>query len=136
MGISNNLVRNNLEKPAVSPAPIGHRYRRHEPEKTALYPIVEQHLSTLTGELTLNHASLPAFVVEEFRKYLRCGRLEHGFLRVKCDGCRHEHLVAFSCKGRGFCPSCGARRERVGNLPLILSCVTARRDWQIMIDRS
>jgi len=110
MGISNNLVRNNLEKPAVSPVPIGHRYRRHEPEKTALYPIVEQHLSTLTGELTLNHASLPAFVGEEFRKYLRCGRLEHGFLRVKCDGCRHEHLVAFSCKGRGFCPSCGARR--------------------------
>jgi ribosomal protein S27E len=23
--------------------------------------------------------------------------LEHGFLRVKCNGCRHEHLVAFSC---------------------------------------
>jgi len=22
----------------------------------------------------------------------------------------HEHLVAFSCKRRGFCPSCGARR--------------------------
>jgi ribosomal protein S27E len=110
MGISNNSGRNKLEKPAVSPVPIGHRYRRHEQEKTALYPIIEQHLSTLTGELTLNHASLPAFVVEEFRKYLRCGRLEHGFLRVKCDGCRHEHLVAFSCKGRGFCPSCGARR--------------------------
>ena len=28
----------------------------------------------------------------------------------QCDGCRHEHLVAFSCKRRGFCPSCGARR--------------------------
>jgi len=53
---------------------------------------------------------LPAFVVDEFRNYLRCGRLEHGFIRVKCDGCRHEHLVAFSCKRRGFCPSCGARR--------------------------
>ena len=38
------------------------------------------------------------------------GLLEHGFLRVKCDGCRHEHLVAFSCNRRGFCPSCGARR--------------------------
>jgi ribosomal protein S27E len=23
--------------------------------------------------------------------------LEHGFLRAKCEGCRHEHLVAFSC---------------------------------------
>ena len=36
--------------------------------------------------------------------------LKHGFLRVKCNGCRFEHLVAFSCKLRGFCPSCGARR--------------------------
>jgi hypothetical protein len=31
-------------------------------------------------------------------------------VRVKCNGCRDEHLVAFSCKRRGFCPSCGARR--------------------------
>ncbi len=38
------------------------------------------------------------------------GRLEHGFLRVQCDTCYAEHLVAFSCKRRGFCPSCGARR--------------------------
>lgn len=36
--------------------------------------------------------------------------IEHGFLRVRCDKCRFERLVAFSCKKRGFCPSCGARR--------------------------
>ena len=47
---------------------------------------------------------------QEFEDYLKCGRLEYGFLRVKCEACRHEHLVAFSCKRRGFCPSCGARR--------------------------
>ena len=46
----------------------------------------------------------------EFEDYLKCGRLEHGFLRVRCDACHAEHLVAFSCKRRGFCPSCGARR--------------------------
>ena len=46
----------------------------------------------------------------EFTDYLRCGRLEHGFLRVRCESCHAEHLVAFSCKRRGFCPSCGARR--------------------------
>ncbi len=34
----------------------------------------------------------------------------HGFLRVHCQDCRAERLVAFSCKRRGFCPSCGARR--------------------------
>jgi len=46
----------------------------------------------------------------EFEDYLKCGRFEHGFLRVRCDTCHAEHLVAFSCKRRGFCLSCGARR--------------------------
>ena len=36
--------------------------------------------------------------------------VRHGFLRVRCDSCHAEHLVAFSCKKHGFCPSCGARR--------------------------
>ncbi|MDG2278428.1 MAG: transposase zinc-binding domain-containing protein [Pseudomonadales bacterium] len=35
-------------------------------------------------------------------------RLAHCFIRVTCDGCRHEHLLAFPCKRRGVCPSCGA----------------------------
>jgi hypothetical protein len=29
---------------------------------------------------------------------------------VKCRECPQEFLVAFSCKGRGLCPSCGAKR--------------------------
>jgi hypothetical protein len=40
----------------------------------------------------------------------QCGRLEHGFIRVQCTSCHKDGLVAFSCKRRGFCPSCGARR--------------------------
>ena len=27
-----------------------------------------------------------------------------------CEDCRQDEVVAFSCKGRGFCPSCGTRR--------------------------
>ena len=63
-------------------------------------------------EALLTHRGqwLPAYVREEFEGYLRCGRLEHGFMRVACEECREERLVAFSCKGRGFCPSCGAKR--------------------------
>jgi len=53
---------------------------------------------------------LPDYVRREFDDYLQCGRLEQGFLRVRCEFCHAEHLVAFSCKRRGFCPSCGARR--------------------------
>lgn len=29
---------------------------------------------------------------------------------MHCAGCGRDELVAFSCKGRGFCPSCGGRR--------------------------
>jgi hypothetical protein len=43
-------------------------------------------------------------------RYLDCGVLENGFARVRCAGCRKDMLVAFSCKGRGLCPSCGAKR--------------------------
>ena len=39
-----------------------------------------------------------------------CGIFARGFLRLRCADCAHEKLVAFSCKRRGFCPSCGARR--------------------------
>ncbi len=53
---------------------------------------------------------LPEFVRKEFDEFLKCGVLAHGFPRVQCTSCKHEKLVAFSCKRRGFCPSCGARR--------------------------
>ncbi len=86
------------------------RYRRHKPEETSLYPIIERHLPQFLDHIAEHGTQLPRFVTQEFNDYLACGRLEHGFLRVKCNGCRHEHLVAFSCKCRGFCPSCGARR--------------------------
>ena len=55
-------------------------------------------------------APVARFVEREVRRYLECGVLAHGFLRVHCDACGHDRLVAFSCKGRGFCPSCGGRR--------------------------
>jgi transposase len=32
----------------------------------------------------------------EFEEYLKCGRLEYEFLRVRCEDCHHEHLVTFS----------------------------------------
>ena len=85
-------------------------YERHRPEETPLYRIVETHYPRFLARLEAEGGSLPAFVKREFDDYLKCGLLENGFLRVKCDACSHEHLVAFSCKRRGFCPSCGARR--------------------------
>jgi ribosomal protein S27E len=85
-------------------------HERHKPETTLLYQIVEEYWPSFQTELDRQGKSLPHFVANEFDEYLKCGKLEHGFLRVHCSSCRDEKLVAFSCKKRGICPSCGARR--------------------------
>ena len=89
-------------------APPG--YRRHQPEATLLYRIVAEHYPLFRDQRAAERRPLPRYVKEEFEAYLKCGRLEHGFLRVRCESCHAEKLVAFSCKRRGFCPSCGGRR--------------------------
>ena len=85
-------------------------YAQHRPEQTLLYRLVEQHYPAFLALRGAAGRPLPGYVQQEFEKYLKCGLLEHGFLRVRCESCHAEKLVAFSCKGRGFCPSCGARR--------------------------
>ncbi len=73
------------------------RYQRHQPEKTLLYQLVEQHWPAFRAMLKAQGKELPGYVVREFEEYLKCGRLEHGFLRVRCESCHHEKLVAFVC---------------------------------------
>ena len=89
-------------------------YRRHRPEETLLCQVIREYWPEFQAEFQAELASqgryLPAYVTKEFDEYLKCGRLEHGFLRLRCESCHDEKLVAFSCKRRGFCPSCGARR--------------------------
>lgn len=87
-------------------------YERHRPEDTVLYRALESHLEAFLSRASEQGGGdgLPAFVTRELRAYLRCGRLEHGCVHVRCEQCGDEMAVAFSCKGRGFCPSCGGRR--------------------------
>ena len=94
----------------ASPGTGALRYERHRPEHTLLYALIKEYYPVFESLCAEQGKLLPAYVCQEFTDYLKCGRLEHGFLRVQCDSCHAEHLVAFSCKKRGFCPSCGARR--------------------------
>ncbi len=52
---------------------------------------------------------VPGYVEDELRNYLECGILCFGFARARCTGCGHGFVIAFSCKGRGVCPSCNGR---------------------------
>ena len=86
-------------------------YQRRQPENSVLYKLVHEYLEEFLQYARDNYRGpLPSYVEKEFRGLLRCGLLRHGFVRVVCRACKHEYLVAFSCGGRGCCPSCSARR--------------------------
>ncbi len=61
-----------------------HTYKRHRPEQTLLYQLVKHHHPKFLEQLSRQGKSLPRHV-EGFEEFLKCGRLEHGFLRVVCD---------------------------------------------------
>jgi hypothetical protein len=50
-----------------------------------------------------------------------------GFARLNCAGCDETRLVAFSCRGRGHCPSCMGRRVRI-------TLKKAYRDGTVAVD--
>ncbi|MFT5358736.1 MAG: hypothetical protein ACI9KE_005975, partial [Polyangiales bacterium] len=79
------------------------------PEDTLLHALVSEHWPRFR-ERAEAQGGLPKFVEEEFDAYLRCGILEYGLVQLACRGCGHEMVVGFSCKRRGFCPSCLGRR--------------------------
>ena len=60
------------------------------------------------------YGALPARVRRLLERFLRCGDLHFGFLRLRCinPNCpeKTERLVPTSCKVRGLCPSCGQKR--------------------------
>jgi hypothetical protein len=84
-------------------------YARRDPEATLLDPLVREHWPSFL-ERAEEQGGLPRFVVRDFEECLRCGVLEHGLVHLACSRCGHDLVVAFSCKRRGFCPSCLGRR--------------------------
>jgi hypothetical protein len=88
-------------------------YHSRRPERTPLYQVVQDWLTTdleLARQADWDGDAVPPYVEREFYRFLECGILAYGFARVYCDAWGHDFLVAFSCKGRGVCPSCMARR--------------------------
>ena len=106
-----------LRLPTQNCGPV---YRRRRPTQTPLYPLVQHHLETflaLATEADPMGDGVPSWVERDFRAYLRCGILAHGFARARCSACGYDFLVAFSCKGRGVCPRTGRRHRSLAHSP-------------------
>jgi hypothetical protein len=85
-------------------------YSPRHPEESVLYQVVAENIESFLARQQECGRVVPRFVERELRAFLDCGVLARGFVRVHCDICRMDRVVAFSCKHRGFCPSCGGRR--------------------------
>jgi len=89
-------------------------YQPRKPKLSPLYQSIVSHFSEFESvyeeRYQKRYGVLRDVVREVVYKYLGCGDLRKGFARIKCKGCNHEVLLAFSCKGRYFCPSCHQKR--------------------------
>ena len=89
-------------------------YRPRSPTQTALYKLLAErfdHFETIYRDrFTKSHGFYRQVINHVVRNYLWCGNLTQGFARVRCPDCHHEFLLAFSCRGRWFCPSCHEKK--------------------------
>ena len=109
------------------------RYTPRRPERTLLYRTVAENLETLlrtTREQNESGHGLPKYVEQEFREYLCCGIPCHEFTRLACQVCGRTIFLSFSCKRRGCCSSCAARRM-CNTAAVEYTSTRGRRGWCI-----
>ena len=112
------------------------QYIPRKPEETVLYQVIAEQLETFLARQQEREQSVPRFVELEFRDFLTCGVLAaRGFIRVHCSSCGHDRLVPFSCRRRGWCPSCGGRRmaETAAHLVDHVFPMVPVRQWVLSI---
>jgi len=99
-------------------APASPEYMCRRATRTPLYRLVQDHVERFAGAYDDAYASRYGVwrprVGDVLSRYLECGILSRGFLRVRCTNrhCRDEVLVPWSCKCPGLCPSCAQRRSQ------------------------
>ncbi len=110
-------------------------YRRRNPEASVLRRAVREGWPEVV-ETASARGGLPKRVHEEVQRFLSCGDLRRGFTAAQCQRCEETVLIAFSCKTRGLCPTCAAKRahETSAHLTGVLPEV-AWRQWTLTLPR-
>lgn len=89
-------------------------YRPRFPQKDPFYRIFNEHFQHYTHiheeRFAAKSGHLRPIIAKSVEEFLDCGLLHGGFARIRCPSCHQEHLLAFSCQTRNFCPSCQSKR--------------------------
>lgn len=79
-----------------------------------LHQAVAEHLESVLRKLALEGRNLPRYVEEELRRYLPCGMISEGFVRLKCrepDGSRRGPLEPSDVLGAADAGAPGGRAK-------------------------
>ena len=89
-------------------------YHPRNPESSPLWKLLSEHFSSFVNnykeKFDKKYGYFREVVNHVVEEYISCGDLKQGFARIKCPDCKHEYLLAYSCKGRWLCPSCQAKK--------------------------
>ena len=90
---------------------------RRSPTESVLYRVLYHLREDLEGQwddrYAATHGILRKEILAALDDYLNCGILIHGCARAVCEKCHHSELIPLSCKKRGVCPSCDAKRAHI-----------------------
>jgi ribosomal protein S27E len=75
-----------------------------------LFHYFDRFLAEYEGRFEKEYGFLRPIIKEVVERYLDCGNPRCGFARIRCPDCGEERLLMFSCRTRGFCPSCHSKR--------------------------
>ncbi|HOZ01381.1 MAG TPA: transposase, partial [Candidatus Syntrophosphaera sp.] len=115
-------------------------YRARDPGGSPLSRIVLNNLPEFEQWLKNPSDSQPhphPAVITALEKFVECGVMRYGAVRFRCPECGTDMFVAFSCKRRGLCPSCDAKRSAIvtaGALDRLLPPAPYRQ-WVLVVPK-
>jgi len=111
-------------------------YEKHAPFAQPLHRVVRENLATFYAAIEEGwQTGPPEFVRAELAGYLDCSVMQRGFAYLACEDCGLPRLVAFTCAGRGFCPTCLGRRMNQTTHNLLAHVVPPQplRQWVLSL---
>ena len=132
------------------------RYRSRDRVKGPLFRVVLDHLEEFAVRLVWPQDCKPRphpAIIERFRKYIECGLMRFvplcgtvpsckllerdGVVRFRCPKCGEDAFASFSCKIRGLCPSCDAKRATatMANAGERLLPEVGYRQWVLVVPK-
>ena len=89
-------------------------YHPRDPTASPLWNLLNNHFDDFEESYEQKYERKYGYfrpvIKEVVEEYLQCGDLKDGFARIRCQDCGRQFLLAFSCQGRWFCPSCHAKK--------------------------